>query len=58
MRPQPRVGGTTVTGVVRSCDQHKNLYIILFLLTIFGPDYYIAGNMMMCDRERQKLVVA
>ena len=27
--------------VIRTCDQHKNLYIPLFLLTIFGPDYYV-----------------
>ena len=25
--------------VIRTCDQHKNLYITLFLLTIFGPHY-------------------
>ena len=27
------------TIVMRTCDQHKNLYIPLLLLTIFGPDY-------------------
>ena len=26
---------------IRTCDQDKNLYITLFLLTIFRPDYYV-----------------
>ena len=34
------------TIVIRTCDQHKNLYITLFLLTIFGPDYYVSGKLM------------
>ena len=28
------------TIVIKTCDQHKNLYIPLFLLTVVGPDYY------------------
>ena len=29
------------TMVIRTCDQHKNLYIPLFFLTMFGPDYCV-----------------
>ena len=29
------------TIVIMTCIQHKNLYIPPFLLTIFGPDYYV-----------------
>ena len=31
------------TTVIRACDQHEKLYIVLFvlLITIFGPDYYV-----------------
>ena len=29
------------TIIIRTCDVHKTLYIPLFLLTIFGPDYYV-----------------
>ena len=31
--------GTTI--VIRTCDQDQNLYIPVFLLTTFGPDYYV-----------------
>ena len=29
------------TIIIRTFDQHKNLYIPVFLLTVFGPDYYV-----------------
>ena len=29
------------TIVIRTHDIHKKLYITLFLLSIFGPDYYV-----------------
>ena len=29
------------TIVIRTCDQHKNLYILRIFETIFGPDYYV-----------------
>ena len=29
------------TILIKTCDQHKNLYITLFLPTPFGPDYYV-----------------
>ena len=29
------------TIIIRTFDQHKNLYITVFLLTVFGPDYYV-----------------
>ena len=29
------------TIIIRTCDQHKNLYNPLFLLAICGPDYYV-----------------
>ena len=29
------------TIVIRTCDQHKKLYIPLFLLTTIGTDYYV-----------------
>ena len=32
------------TIIIRTCDQHKTLYIPVFLLTIFGPDYYTPVN--------------
>ena len=29
------------TIIIRTCDQHKNIYNTLFLLAICGPDYYV-----------------
>ena len=29
------------TIIIRTCDQHKYLYITVFLRAIFGPDYYV-----------------
>ena len=31
----------TILVVIRTCDQHKNLYIPLFILNILGPHYYV-----------------
>ena len=30
--------------IIRTCDQHKNPYIHLLSLTIYGPEYYFAGD--------------
>ena len=36
--------GTLLRGtiIIRTCDQHKNIYNPLFLLAIRGPDYYVS----------------
>ena len=32
--------------LIRTCDHHKNLYIALFSLTIFSPDYNVPRKMV------------
>ena len=53
------------TILIRTCDQHKNLYITLFLLAIFGPDYCVPGTSVIltfcpvtdCTEYKESLVV-
>ena len=50
-----RIGGTTKllrgTTVNRTYGKLKKLYISLFLLTIFGPIYYLVPGMALCNRK-------
>ena len=42
------------TILIRTCDEHKNLYITVFLLTIFGPDYHVTDLSYDYYRRREK----
>ena len=43
--------------VISTCDQHKNLCIPLFLPTIFGPHYYVLGNICVDQLQARPVVV-